>query len=160
MIAFRASFCAHRAFWRAGIHGLTYAVLPWAVNTTLLSGSGLALDPSEVLAPEYVAGNIFEAAKGKKKTGYLFEVYPLWVTVKKRDESEQDVSEWFFALIFRYTARLRKTTAHASFDIFPEAIRIMASYSFSPGSEMPTPLSSKKTSAEASAVLLLPSTKG
>ena len=59
---------------RSGIR--VYAVLPWAVNTTLLAGSGLALDPSEVLAPEYVAGKIFEAAKGKKKTGHLFEVYP------------------------------------------------------------------------------------
>jgi 3-oxoacyl-[acyl-carrier protein] reductase len=52
-----------------------YAVLPWAVNTTLLSGSDLELDPSEILAPEYVAGKIFEAAKGKKKSGSLLEVY-------------------------------------------------------------------------------------
>ncbi len=52
-----------------------YAVLPWAVNTTLLSGSALKLDPSEVLAPEYVARRIFEAAKGRKKSGALFEVY-------------------------------------------------------------------------------------
>jgi len=28
------------------------------------------------VAPEYVAGKIFDAAKGKKKTGHLFEVYP------------------------------------------------------------------------------------
>jgi 3-oxoacyl-[acyl-carrier protein] reductase len=52
-----------------------YAVLPWAVNTTLLSGSDLDLDPSEVLAPEYLARKIFEAAKGRKKSGALFEVY-------------------------------------------------------------------------------------
>ncbi len=52
-----------------------YAILPWAVNTTLLSGSDLQLDPSEVLAPEYVAKRIFEAASGKKKTGSLIEVY-------------------------------------------------------------------------------------
>lgn len=52
-----------------------YAVLPWAVNTTLLSGSDLDLDPSEVLAPEYVARKILEAAKGRKKSGTLFEVY-------------------------------------------------------------------------------------
>ncbi|MGC2063476.1 MAG: SDR family oxidoreductase [Thermodesulfovibrionales bacterium] len=52
-----------------------YAVLPWAVNTTLLSDSDLVLDPSGVLAPEYVAGKIFEAAKGKKKSGTLIEVY-------------------------------------------------------------------------------------
>lgn len=52
-----------------------YAVLPWAVNTTLMSGSSLVIDPSELLAPEYVAERIFEAAKGKEKTGSLFEVY-------------------------------------------------------------------------------------
>jgi len=52
-----------------------YAVLPWAVNTTLLKDSDLELDASEVLAPEYVAGRIFEAARGKKKSGTLFEVY-------------------------------------------------------------------------------------
>jgi 3-oxoacyl-[acyl-carrier protein] reductase len=57
----------------SGIH--IYAVLPWAVNTTLLTGSDLDLDPSEVLAPEYVAGKIFEAARGKKKSGTLIEVY-------------------------------------------------------------------------------------
>jgi len=52
-----------------------YAVLPWAVKTTLLSGSGLDLPPSEVLAPEYVAGRIFEAAAGRRKSGALIEVY-------------------------------------------------------------------------------------
>jgi NAD(P)-dependent dehydrogenase (short-subunit alcohol dehydrogenase family) len=52
-----------------------YAVLPWAVDTTLLSGSDLELDPIEILAPEYVAGKIFEAAKGKKRSGSLIEVY-------------------------------------------------------------------------------------
>ncbi len=52
-----------------------YAVLPWAVNTTLLSKSALELNPSEVLTPEYVAGKIFEAARGKKKSGTLIEVY-------------------------------------------------------------------------------------
>jgi 3-oxoacyl-[acyl-carrier protein] reductase len=52
-----------------------YAVLPWAVNTTLVSDSGLELDPSELLAPEYVARRIFEAAKARKKSGTLIEVY-------------------------------------------------------------------------------------
>jgi 3-oxoacyl-[acyl-carrier protein] reductase len=52
-----------------------YAVLPWAVNTTLLTDSDLDINPSEVLTPEYVAKRIFEAARGKKKTGTLFEVY-------------------------------------------------------------------------------------
>jgi len=52
-----------------------YAVLPWAVNTTLLSGSDLGLAPSEILAPEYVAEKIFAAARGKRKSGTLFEVY-------------------------------------------------------------------------------------
>lgn len=52
-----------------------YAVLPWAVNTTLLSGSNLDLDPSQVLTPEYVARRIFEVAKGRKKSGTLIEVY-------------------------------------------------------------------------------------
>ena len=52
-----------------------YAILPGAVDTTLISDSGLELDPSELLDPEYVAGRIFEAAEGRKKTGGLFEVY-------------------------------------------------------------------------------------
>ncbi|MDA8387442.1 MAG: SDR family NAD(P)-dependent oxidoreductase [Nitrospiraceae bacterium] len=54
---------------------LVYAVLPWAVNTTLGAGSGLELDPSQLLTPEYVAGRIFEAARGRRKTGALFEVH-------------------------------------------------------------------------------------
>ncbi len=52
-----------------------YAVLPGAVNTTLVSDSGLDLDPAELLAPEYLAGKIFEAARGKRKSGTLFEAY-------------------------------------------------------------------------------------
>ena len=52
-----------------------YAVLPWAVNTTLLSGSDLEIAPSELLEPKYVAGRIFKAASGKRKSGTLFEVY-------------------------------------------------------------------------------------
>lgn len=52
-----------------------YAVLPWAVKTTLLSGSDLELSPSEVLAPQYVARRIFEAAEGREKSGALIEVH-------------------------------------------------------------------------------------
>jgi 3-oxoacyl-[acyl-carrier protein] reductase len=52
-----------------------YAVLPWAVKTTLLTDSGLELDSAEVLTPEYVARRIFEAALGRKKSGALIEVY-------------------------------------------------------------------------------------
>lgn len=52
-----------------------YAVLPWAVNTGFLGDVDLGLDPSEVLSPEYVAGKIFETAKGRKKSGSLVEIY-------------------------------------------------------------------------------------
>jgi NAD(P)-dependent dehydrogenase (short-subunit alcohol dehydrogenase family) len=52
-----------------------YAVLPWAVNTTLLAGSDFRMDPSEMLTPEYVARRIFEAAEGRRKSGALFKVY-------------------------------------------------------------------------------------
>jgi 3alpha(or 20beta)-hydroxysteroid dehydrogenase len=52
-----------------------YAVLPGAVNTTLISDIGLELDTTELLDPEYLAARIFEAARGKRKSGALFEVY-------------------------------------------------------------------------------------
>jgi NAD(P)-dependent dehydrogenase (short-subunit alcohol dehydrogenase family) len=52
-----------------------YAVLPGAVETTLLAGSGLDLDPSVVMKPEYVASRIFDAARGKERSGALIEVY-------------------------------------------------------------------------------------
>ncbi len=52
-----------------------YAVLPGAVNTQLLSDLDLGMDPADVLAPEYLAKRIVEAAEGKKKSGTLFEVY-------------------------------------------------------------------------------------
>jgi len=52
-----------------------YAVLPGAVNTSLFSGLGLDMDPSDLLAPEHVAKMIFEVAEGKKKSGELIEVY-------------------------------------------------------------------------------------
>jgi NAD(P)-dependent dehydrogenase (short-subunit alcohol dehydrogenase family) len=53
-----------------------YAVLPWAVDTTLLAGSGFELDPADTLTPEYVARKIFEVAKGIKRSGALIKVYP------------------------------------------------------------------------------------
>ena len=53
-----------------------YAVLPWAVDTTLLAGTRLELDPADLLTPEYVARKIFEGAKGTKKSGSLIKVYP------------------------------------------------------------------------------------
>ncbi len=80
-----AAYCASKF----GVIGLTqvvadetrddgikvYAVLPGAVNTELLSGLDLNLDPSEVLPPEYVGRRIFEVAQGKRKSGQLIEVY-------------------------------------------------------------------------------------
>ncbi len=53
-----------------------YAALPWAVDTTLLAGSDLKLDPAEVLAPEYVARKLFEVAKGTRRSGPLVTIYP------------------------------------------------------------------------------------
>lgn len=84
-----ADFAAYSAS-KFGVVGLTqavaeetagsgirvYAVLPWAVRTTMLSGLGLDLAPSEVLAPERVARKIFEAASGRRKSGTLFKVQP------------------------------------------------------------------------------------
>jgi len=32
------------------------------------------MDPSDLLAPEYVAKRVFEVAQGKKKSGQLIEV--------------------------------------------------------------------------------------
>jgi 3-oxoacyl-[acyl-carrier protein] reductase len=52
-----------------------YAVLPGAVNTRLFLDIGLEIDPSELLAPEYVAKRVFEAAEGRRKSGELIEVY-------------------------------------------------------------------------------------
>jgi len=52
-----------------------YAVLPAAVNTKLISDIGLKMDPSELMAPEYVARRIFEVAEGKKRSGHLIEIY-------------------------------------------------------------------------------------
>ena len=52
-----------------------YAVLPGAVNTQLNLDTGLDMDPSDLLAPEYVAKRIFEVAQGKRKSGQLIEVH-------------------------------------------------------------------------------------
>jgi NAD(P)-dependent dehydrogenase (short-subunit alcohol dehydrogenase family) len=52
-----------------------YAVLPGAVNTKFVSDIGLQVDPSGLLAPEYLGKRIFEAAEGRRKSGQLIEVY-------------------------------------------------------------------------------------
>jgi NAD(P)-dependent dehydrogenase (short-subunit alcohol dehydrogenase family) len=52
-----------------------YAVLPGAVDTALLAGSGLEIDPSEVMKPAHVAQRIFDVAAGKERSGTLIEVY-------------------------------------------------------------------------------------
>lgn len=52
-----------------------YAVLPGAVSTKLNSDLGLGMDPSELLAPEYVAKKIFKLAEGKRKSGQSVTVY-------------------------------------------------------------------------------------
>jgi 3-oxoacyl-[acyl-carrier protein] reductase len=52
-----------------------YAVLPGAVDTTLLAGSEFQLDPSQLMKPEHVARKIFQTAEGKGTSGELIEVY-------------------------------------------------------------------------------------
>jgi 3-oxoacyl-[acyl-carrier protein] reductase len=52
-----------------------YAVLPGAVDTGLIPAVGLAMDPSELLAPEYVAKKILKVAEGKLKSGQSIEIY-------------------------------------------------------------------------------------
>ena len=52
-----------------------YAVLPGAVDTTLLADSGFQMDPSDLLRPEYVARKIFLAARGRRKSVSLITVY-------------------------------------------------------------------------------------
>lgn len=52
-----------------------YAVLPGAVDTTLLADSGFQLDPSDLLRPEYIAHKIFLAAQGRRRSGSLVTVY-------------------------------------------------------------------------------------
>ena len=52
-----------------------YAVLPGAVDTQLVSDSGLEIDPSELLRPEEVARKIVELAEGRKRSGSLTEIH-------------------------------------------------------------------------------------
>lgn len=52
-----------------------YAVLPGAVDTTLIADSGLEIAPSDLLKPGYLARKIFAVAASKKKSGALIEVY-------------------------------------------------------------------------------------
>jgi NAD(P)-dependent dehydrogenase (short-subunit alcohol dehydrogenase family) len=52
-----------------------YAVLPGAVKTKLNSDLDLEMEPSELLAPKYVARKIFRLAEGKKKSGQSITVY-------------------------------------------------------------------------------------
>lgn len=52
-----------------------YAVLPGAVDTTLISDTGLEMEPSELLAPEHVANKIFGLAEGRRKSGQSVTVY-------------------------------------------------------------------------------------
>jgi 3-oxoacyl-[acyl-carrier protein] reductase len=52
-----------------------YAVLPSAVNTQLVKGSGFDRDPSKLMTPEHVARKIFNLAEGVEKSGQLLEVY-------------------------------------------------------------------------------------
>jgi NAD(P)-dependent dehydrogenase (short-subunit alcohol dehydrogenase family) len=52
-----------------------YAVLPGAVNTQLIRGSGFDLDPSTLMTPEHVAERIFKLAEGAEKSGRSIEVY-------------------------------------------------------------------------------------
>ena len=52
-----------------------YAVLPGAVDTTLIANSGLEIAPSDLLKPGYLARRIFAVAAGKEKSGALIEVY-------------------------------------------------------------------------------------
>jgi 3-oxoacyl-[acyl-carrier protein] reductase len=87
-VAGEANFSAYCAS-KFGVIGLTqsvadetadtglwiYAVLPGAVNTKLNRDLDLGMDPSELLAPEYVAKRIFRLAEGRRKTGESVTVY-------------------------------------------------------------------------------------
>jgi len=52
-----------------------YAVLPGAVNTKLNWDLDLGMEPSELLAPGYVAKRIFRLAEGRRKSGQSVTVY-------------------------------------------------------------------------------------
>ncbi|OGP71311.1 MAG: hypothetical protein A2W09_02425 [Deltaproteobacteria bacterium RBG_16_50_11] len=57
----------------AGIR--VYAVLPGAVDTRLVSDSGLEIDPSALLRPEEVARKIVNLAEGRERSGRLVKIY-------------------------------------------------------------------------------------
>ncbi len=61
-----------------------YAVLPGAVNTTLVSDSGLDLDPAELLAPEYLAGRYLKLPEAKENPARSLKP----IREVKADESE------------------------------------------------------------------------
>lgn len=87
-VAGEAKFSAYCAS-KFGVIGLTqslademadtgiriYAVLPGAVNTKLNWDLDLGMDPSELLAPEYVAEKIFRLAESKRRSGQSVSVY-------------------------------------------------------------------------------------
>jgi 3-oxoacyl-[acyl-carrier protein] reductase len=52
-----------------------YAMLPGAVDTTLVADSVLDIAPADLLKPGYLARRIFAAAAGREKSGTLIEVY-------------------------------------------------------------------------------------
>ena len=52
-----------------------YAVFPGAVNTKLNSDLDLEMEPSELLAPKYIARKILGLAEDKKKSGQSITVY-------------------------------------------------------------------------------------
>ncbi|MCE5265152.1 MAG: SDR family oxidoreductase [Deltaproteobacteria bacterium] len=52
-----------------------YAVLPGAVDTGLVADSGLRIDHSELLRPEYLGRRIVEVAEGGYEPGTLIDVY-------------------------------------------------------------------------------------
>ena len=54
---------------------LVCAVLPGAVDTTLLKDSDFEIAPSDLLQPSYPARRIFGVAAGKEESGALIEVY-------------------------------------------------------------------------------------
>lgn len=52
-----------------------YAILPGAVDTTLIQRSGPAIDASEMLRPDCLGRRIFEVAAGKYEPGTLIDIY-------------------------------------------------------------------------------------
>jgi 3-oxoacyl-[acyl-carrier protein] reductase len=52
-----------------------YAVLPGALDTPLVAGSGLEIDPSDLLKPDDLGRRVVEVAAGREESGTLIEVY-------------------------------------------------------------------------------------